>query len=171
MSSHAISQEVRYLLLKYLADHPNASQRDVARDLRISLGKTNYCVRALMEKGWVKVRNFRDSENESAYLYILTPKGIEEKINVTAAFLRRKIAEYGGARSGASRVPNDDLGECKTTETLVTGVTGQDGSYLAEQLLEKGYEVHGILGCQRLSGASRYPDRLKNVAPACSAII
>lgn len=91
---HAISDEVRYLLLRYLAEHPDASQRELARALGISLGKLNYCLHALMEKGLVKARNFRDSRNKSAYAYILTAKGIEEKVNVTYAFLRRKIAEY-----------------------------------------------------------------------------
>jgi MarR family transcriptional regulator, temperature-dependent positive regulator of motility len=94
MSPYVISQEARYLLLKYLAGHPHATQRELAGTLGMSLGKTNYCVRALMEKGWVKARNFRNSNHKPAYLYILTPKGIQEKIDVTAAFLRRKVAEY-----------------------------------------------------------------------------
>lgn len=91
---HGVSQEVRYRLLKYLAEHPDASQRDLARELGISLGKVNYCLRALIEKGWVKMRNFRRSRKKAAYLYVLTPRGIEEKMNVTSAFLRRKIAEF-----------------------------------------------------------------------------
>lgn len=91
---HLINEEVRYRLLKYLADHPEASQRDVARELGISLGKVNYCLKALIEKGWIKARNFRNSRKKSAYVYVLTPKGIDEKIDVTRAFLRRKVAEY-----------------------------------------------------------------------------
>jgi EPS-associated MarR family transcriptional regulator len=91
---HLINEEVRYRLLKYLADHPEASQRDVARELGISLGKVNYCLKALIEKGWIKARNFRNSRNKSAYVYVLTPKGLEEKLDVTRAFLRRKVAEY-----------------------------------------------------------------------------
>ena len=91
---HSISDEVRYRLLKYLADHPDASQREVARDLGISLGKVNYCLKALIGKGWIKARNFRNSRHKAAYVYVLTPKGIEEKIAVTHAFLRRKVAEY-----------------------------------------------------------------------------
>lgn len=94
MSSSSISDEVRYRTLKYLAENPEASQRDLARDLGISLGKANYCLKALMQKGWLKVRSFTNSKHKSAYAYILTPKGIEEKINVTRAFLRRKVAEY-----------------------------------------------------------------------------
>ena len=95
MTQHTITDEVRYRLLKYLADHPHASQRELARELGISLGKANYCLRALVEKGWVKFRNFKNSENKSAYAYVLTRRGLQEKVNVTMAFLRLKIAEYG----------------------------------------------------------------------------
>jgi EPS-associated MarR family transcriptional regulator len=91
---HSITDDVRYHLLKYLAEHPQSSQRQVARELAISLGKANYCLRALMEKGWVKVRNFTNSERKTAYAYILTSEGIEEKIKVTRAFLRRRMIEY-----------------------------------------------------------------------------
>jgi EPS-associated MarR family transcriptional regulator len=89
-----VSYEIRYRLLKYVAEHSDATQREVASELGISLGKANYCLRALMEKGLVKVRNFRNSGRKRTYAYILTPRGIEEKINVTHDFLRRKIAEY-----------------------------------------------------------------------------
>jgi EPS-associated MarR family transcriptional regulator len=91
---HSLADDVRYRLLKYLAEHPEATQRDVARNLGISLGKANYCVKALVAKGWLKVRNFTNSENKTAYTYVLTSNGIEEKVNVTREFLRRKVAEY-----------------------------------------------------------------------------
>ena len=99
MPPRLVSEELRYLLLRYLSAHPRATQRELARALGMSLGKTNYCIRAVVSKGWVKVRNFRNSEKKSAYLYILTPKGIEEKINVTVAFLRRKREEYDALAS------------------------------------------------------------------------
>ena len=91
---HPITHEVRYRLLKYLGDHPDATQRELANELDVSVGKINYCLQALIAKGWVKARNFRKSNHKSAYLYILTPNGIEEKVSVTSSFLRRKIAEY-----------------------------------------------------------------------------
>jgi EPS-associated MarR family transcriptional regulator len=91
---HSVSNEIRYRLLKHLADEPNASQRDLARALDVSVGKVNYCLRALMKKGLLKVRNFKNSRNKTAYLYLLTPKGIEEKVNVTKAFLQQRMAEY-----------------------------------------------------------------------------
>lgn len=93
-SAAELDEEVRYRLLKYLDEHPDASQRDLARALGVSLGKVNYCIRALIEKGWLKMRNFRNSSNKSAYAYVLTPFGIDEKVRVTYAFLKRKVAEY-----------------------------------------------------------------------------
>src|SRR3954471_17743074 len=89
-----LTAEARYRLLSHLAEHPEASQRELARQLGVSLGKINYCLRALMEKGWVKARNFRNSNHKAGYLYVLTAKGLEEKVNVTSAFLRRKLDEY-----------------------------------------------------------------------------
>ncbi|HSP16255.1 MAG TPA: MarR family EPS-associated transcriptional regulator [Thermoanaerobaculia bacterium] len=92
--NHPVNDEIRYRLLRYVEEHPHASQRELARELGVSVGKLNYCLRALIEKGWVKMRNFRKSANKLAYAYFLTPKGIEEKVSVTSAFLQRKIAEY-----------------------------------------------------------------------------
>ncbi|HEX8154622.1 MAG TPA: MarR family EPS-associated transcriptional regulator [Thermoanaerobaculia bacterium] len=92
--SHELTDEIRYRLLKVLAERPDASQRDLARDLGVSVGKVNYCLKALIEKGLIKARNFHNSKHKVAYAYVLTPQGIEEKVNVTYAFLRRKIEEY-----------------------------------------------------------------------------
>jgi EPS-associated MarR family transcriptional regulator len=92
--SHTLTDEVRYRLLLYLEQHPHATQRELARELGVSVGKINYCVRALIEKGWVKMRNFKKSPHKLSYAYILTPNGIEEKVRVTSSFLRRKIKEY-----------------------------------------------------------------------------
>ena len=91
---HHLTEEVRYRLLSHLADHPQATQRELAHALGVSVGKVNYCLKALIGKGWLKARNFKNSKNKSAYAYYLTPKGLDEKINVTVAFLRRKIEEY-----------------------------------------------------------------------------
>jgi EPS-associated MarR family transcriptional regulator len=89
-----LNDEVRYKLLKYLADNPQASQRDVALHLGISIGKVNYCIQALVELGWIKVQNFKNSRRKSAYLYLLTPSGIEQKVSITVRFLQRKLVEY-----------------------------------------------------------------------------
>jgi len=75
-------------------EQPDATQRQLAEKLGVSLGKTNHCIRALLEKGWVKATNFKNSNNKRAYRYLLTPSGIEAKVRMMACFLKRKIAEY-----------------------------------------------------------------------------
>jgi EPS-associated MarR family transcriptional regulator len=90
----AITDDIDYRILKILEGAPDISQRDLARELGISVGKANYCLRALMEKGLIKANNFKNSRNKLAYRYLLTPRGIVEKTQVTARFLQRKIAEY-----------------------------------------------------------------------------
>jgi MarR family transcriptional regulator, temperature-dependent positive regulator of motility len=92
--SPPISDEVRYKLLAYLDERPNASQREAAACLGVSLGKVNYCLKALVERGWVKIGRFSKSSRKMSYAYVLTPKGIEEKIAVTYRFLKRKMIEY-----------------------------------------------------------------------------
>lgn len=89
-----MDDDTHYRLLRLVEANPELSQRDLARELGTSLGKINYCLNALIEKGWVKARNFRNSRNKLAYAYLLTPRGIEQKAKITVRFLRRKIAEY-----------------------------------------------------------------------------
>ena len=86
--------ELHLKLLRLLESNPGLSQRQLARALGISLGSTNYALRALLERGWVKARNFTRSDNKRAYLYQLTPRGIAEKTRLAARFLRYKRAEY-----------------------------------------------------------------------------
>lgn len=81
-------------ILRQLASRPELSQRDLAQELGISLGKVNYCLKGLMEKGYVKAQNFRNSRRKAAYLYLLTPAGIEAKSRLTLRFLSRKMREY-----------------------------------------------------------------------------
>jgi EPS-associated MarR family transcriptional regulator len=89
-----LDDRTRYRLLKLLEANPELSQRQLAAQLGVSVGKTNFCLRALLAKGLVKVRNFRDARNKLAYAYYLTPKGAQEKMRATVEFLRRKLAEY-----------------------------------------------------------------------------
>lgn len=89
-----LTDETRYRILKLLDADPHASQRKIADALGISLGRVNFCLRALVDKGLVKVNNFRGNANKRAYLYLLTPRGIEDKAMVTARFLKRKLDEY-----------------------------------------------------------------------------
>lgn len=89
-----LTDETRYRILKLLEADPHASQRKIADDLGISLGRVNYCLQALIQKGLVKVNNFRNNANKRTYLYLLTPKGIDEKTRVTLRFLKVKLKEY-----------------------------------------------------------------------------
>ena len=89
-----IPDEMRYKLMRLLEASPEMSQRDVARELGISLGKVNYCLRALIQKGWIKAANFKNSQNRTAYMYLLTPHGIDEKAHLTVRFLQLKMREY-----------------------------------------------------------------------------
>jgi EPS-associated MarR family transcriptional regulator len=94
-----LSEENRYKLLKLLDENPEMNQREIAKSLGLSLGKVNFCLKALVEKGWVKAGNFSKSPNKKAYAYLLTLRGIEEKAAVTMNFLERKQKEYETLRT------------------------------------------------------------------------
>ena len=81
-------------ILRKLNLDPKISQRKLASDLGISLGKLNYCLKALKNKGLIKIENFKKNEQKINYLYLLTPKGISEKTKLTLNFMKRKMAEY-----------------------------------------------------------------------------
>ncbi|MFC1815074.1 MarR family EPS-associated transcriptional regulator [Thermodesulfobacteriota bacterium] len=87
-------QEIRYRLLKVLSNDANFTQREMARTMGISLGKVNYCLAELAKKGFIEINRFKDSKNKFQYLYILTPRGLEEKAGLTVRFLKRKVSEY-----------------------------------------------------------------------------
>src|SRR6056297_1186194 len=89
-----MQESLKYKILKSISENPKITQRQLAGKLGISLGKTNYCLHAIIEKGWVKAENFRQSPHKSRYLYRLTPHGLEEKARVTARFLKQKLREY-----------------------------------------------------------------------------
>lgn len=89
-----MNDETHYRLLKIIEANPQVSQRELADAMSVSLGKINYCLRAVIERGLVKVKNFKANPNKRVYAYYLTPKGMEEKTRVTARFLKRKIREY-----------------------------------------------------------------------------
>jgi len=102
-----LSDENRYQLLKLLEENPEMSQRQIADALGVSLGKVNFCLRALIEIGSVKVANFSRSPNKKAYVYLLTPKGIEEKAKVTLRFLAKKQNEYEELKREINELKNE----------------------------------------------------------------
>ena len=89
-----LDEATHYTLLKTLEENPGLSQRDLAKKLGVSLGKVNYCHNKLIEKGSLKINNFRNSQNKLAYAYLLTPQGIESRARMTVQFLKRKVREY-----------------------------------------------------------------------------
>jgi len=87
-------QEISYRLLKLLSRDADLTQREMAGEMGISLGKVNYCLAALSKKGLIRINRFKASENKLQYLYHLTPRGLEAKASLTISFLKRKMAEY-----------------------------------------------------------------------------
>ena len=81
-------------VLRKIKSKPNSSQRELASELGFSLGKLNYCLKSLKEKGLIKIKNFHKNPNKIGYAYILTPKGISEKTKLTLNFMKRKMKEY-----------------------------------------------------------------------------
>ena len=86
-------------MLRLLEDSPELTQREISDALGISLGAVNFCLRGLVEKGAVKVENFRTSRNKRAYGYLLTPRGLTEKARLTRGFLERRMTEYAALRA------------------------------------------------------------------------
>ncbi len=87
-------EDTKFRVLRLLEENPDLTQREMANKLGISLGGVNYCLRALIDKGLVKIQNFQGSDNKLGYSYFLTPKGIYEKSVLAAGFLKRKMDEY-----------------------------------------------------------------------------
>ena len=86
--------QVHFDLLRKFEANPEYTQRELSKEMGVSLGKVNYCINKLVEKGWVKLTNFSRNPNKVGYTYLLTPKGIEEKARLTFTFLKIKMEEY-----------------------------------------------------------------------------
>ena len=92
--NHAYEQEIRYRLLKILAEKPQLGQREMAKRMGICLGRVNFCVSELATKGWIEITRLKSARKKIPYIYMLTPKGLEEKGKLTVRFLKRKLSEY-----------------------------------------------------------------------------
>ena len=97
----------RLAVLRLLQSNPSITQRELSRALGVSLGKTNYLLRALLDKGWIKAQNFRRSDNKLAYTYLLTPTGLRHKLSLTRRFLARKEAEFESLKVAIVRLRNE----------------------------------------------------------------
>ena len=101
------NQQSKYQLLKSLEQDANLTQRQLSEELGISLGKVNYCLKSLIQRGFVKINNFKNSNHKLQYSYLLTPKGIEEKTKLTIEFLKVKTAEYEALKEEVERIKNE----------------------------------------------------------------
>lgn len=99
-----------YQVMRILQKNPHMTQRELSRELGLSLGKLNYCLKALSDKGWIKIGNFTQSKTKHRYLYLVTPQGIYEKAKMTRDFLNRKIKEYEVLRLEIDTLKNEILG-------------------------------------------------------------
>ena len=101
-----LNQQNKYQLLKSLEQNSNLTQRQLSKELGISLGKVNYCLKSLIQKGFVKINNFKNSNHKLQYSYLLTPKGIEEKTKLTIEFLKVKTEEYEALKEEVEKIKN-----------------------------------------------------------------
>ena len=89
-----IQEDTYFRVMRILQENPDLTQRELAEKLGVSVGGLNYCLKALMDKGCVKMQNFQNSKNKFKYVYLLTPQGIAERVALTSRFLDRKMQEY-----------------------------------------------------------------------------
>ena len=102
-----IDQELEYQVLKILEQQPNLTQRQLSEVLGVSLGKTNYLLKSLIDVGWIKLDNFQKSHNKWGYAYLLTPTGMAEKAAITVRFLKRKKQEYTDLQSEIAQLQQE----------------------------------------------------------------
>ncbi len=108
MSTRSENQEnTYYRILRLLQENPDMTQREIADKMGLSASGLNYCLKALIEKGWVKVQNFSQSKNKFRYIYVLTPQGLTEKAQLTGRFLKRKIKEYEALKAEIAALSTD----------------------------------------------------------------
>ena len=130
-----LSDDLRYRLLKHLAEQPQASQRQLSEILGVSVGSLNDCVNALIARGWVKATNFRNSHNKLAYAYLLTPSGIEAKTRIAVRFLQRKLEEHEALAQ--------EIAQLRTEVAAAQEPAGEAVSY---QLSAVSYQLSAISG-------------------------
>ena len=94
-------------ILDHIHENPASTQRELVKELNISLGKVNFLVKALAEKGIIKLKRFKNSKKKIGYLYVITPEGIKEKAQITREFLRRKLDEYNSMKEEIERLKNE----------------------------------------------------------------
>jgi EPS-associated MarR family transcriptional regulator len=107
ISSPQHQLHIQFQLLQLLAENPCMSQRDLSRKMGVALGRVNYCLTGLKEKGFIKLENFKGSTHHIRYAYILTPSGFEEKLRLTVRFLKRRLKEYEEIKTQIRRLTRE----------------------------------------------------------------
>lgn len=123
-----VSDSSALRVLQLLEAKPRITQREMARELGVSLGKANYCLRALLTKGFIKAQNFRQSQNKLAYVYLLTPEGVAAKAELTRKFLARKRVEYDALKLEIERLQL----ECEKDDEVRSSKDHDNGRQLRE---------------------------------------
>lgn len=100
-------KDIHLELLRKLEENPEYTQRELSEEMGVSLGKVNYCMKRMIEKGWVKLLNFSKNKNKSRYTYLLTPKGLEQKTRLTFKFLKMKVKEYEILKEEINKLKQD----------------------------------------------------------------
>ncbi len=111
------AQDAHFRVMRLIEANPNYSQREIAHALGVSLGSVNYCLRALIDVGFVKSRNFRSSDNKLRYAYVLTPKGAAEKAVLAVAFLQRKLREFEALKAEIETLTRESWRETSSALT------------------------------------------------------
>jgi EPS-associated MarR family transcriptional regulator len=119
MSSSDRLDTTQLKVMRILQDNPDLTQRELAEMLGMSVGGLNYCLKALIDKGFVKMGNFQKSKNKFKYVYLLTPQGIAEKVALTSRFLKRKMDEYDALKVEIEAL-KAEVGESATEELSTT---------------------------------------------------
>ena len=101
------TKDIHLDLLRKLEANPQYTQRELSKEMGVSLGKINYCMKKLIEKGWIKLSNFSHNPNKVGYIYLLTPKGIKQKTRLTFSFLAIKLEEYEMLKEEISKLKQD----------------------------------------------------------------
>ena len=104
---NSAQDDTYFRVMRILKDNPDLTQRELAEKLGVSVGGLNYCLNALMDKGWVKMQNFQNSKNKFKYVYLLTPQGVAEKVALTSRFLERKMQEYENLKAEIESLHQD----------------------------------------------------------------
>ena len=113
-----LQEDTNFRVMRILQENPDLTQRELADKLGVSVGGLNYCLKALMEKGWVKMQNFSHSKNKFGYVYLLTPSGVAEKAELTGKFLKRKLNEYEALKAEIASLKSESEKQGRSTAQI-----------------------------------------------------